>query len=244
MPASETPQHATLKRLALRWAQQQGFRIASTEVAMPHLRLRLDAAACRPAPRASAVSTIAGATAIFECKQGRADFLHDSRCAERIGCRLRVLHEQLALYEASMRVHFPSLRESDALFPEFDGFRFEAAGFAPYDHLAAQIRRLSGQLHGQTKFANLLPWRAAHLHYVAAEERVARLHALPGGWGLLVRCGAELELRAPAIWQEIPEENARQLLLRIAMSGTRAVHRELERSDEACSPPDPPESAD
>ena len=133
-----------------------------------------------------------------------------------------------------MRVHLPSLRERDALFPEFDGFHFEAAGFEPYDHLTAQIRRLSARLHGQTKLANLLRWRAAHLHYVVAEEGVARPHELPAGWGLLVRRDALLELRTPAVWQEIRDESAVQLLLRIAMSSTRAVHRGLE-SDAASS---------
>jgi len=233
MPSFETPQHAVLKRRALAWALEQGFRIAGTEVALPHLRMRLDVAACRPAKRGSAHASgtgTGGATAIFECKQARADFLRDSRCARLIGSRLRVLREQLALYEASMRVHLPSLRRNDALFPEFDGFRYKAAGFAPYDHLTAQIRRLSARLHGETKFTNLLRWRAAHLHYVVAENGVARAHELPPGWGLLVRIGGELSLRVPAVWQDIPEENAMHLLLRVAMSSTRAVHRELERS--------------
>lgn len=230
MPAFETPQHAALKRLALQWAQQQGFHIAGTEVPLPHLRVRLDAAACRPAKRNLATCSAAAlvnATAIFECKQERADFLRDSRCAMQISRRLLALHEQLALYEASMRVHLPSLRKGDALFPEFDGFRYEAAGFAPYDYVVAQIRRLSARLHGQTKFANLLRWKAAHLHYVVAEAGVARAHELPAGWGLLVRCGAELELRVCAVWQAIPDENAMRFLLRTAMSSTRAVHREL-----------------
>jgi len=214
MPAFETPQHAVLKRLALHWAQQRGFHIAGTEVALPHLRVRLDAAACRPTKHGGATPPSAspvGATAIFECKQNRADFLRDSRCAEQIGRRLRVLHEQLALYQASMPVHLPSLREGDALFPEFDG---------------------------ETKFANLLRWRAAHLHYVVAEHGVARPHELPAGWGLLVRCTAELELRVPAVWQAIPEENATRFLLRTAMSSTRAVHRELARPRETVTAPE------
>lgn len=126
-----------------------------------------------------------------------------------------------------MRVHFPSLRLSDALFPEFDGFRFEGAGFAPYDHLSRQIRRLSMRLHEQTKFANLLRWRAAHLHYVVAEEGVAQAHELPAGWGLLVRNGEEIELHEPAVWQEIPEAHVLDFLLRIAASNTRAVQRLL-----------------
>lgn len=127
-----------------------------------------------------------------------------------------------------MRVHLPSLHHGEALFPEFDGFRYAAAGFAPYDRITAQIGRLSARLHQQTKFVNLLRWHAAHLHYVVAEQGVAQLHELPAGWGLLIRKDDDLEIASPAIWQEIPEPSAFQLLIRIAMSGTRALNRELE----------------
>jgi hypothetical protein len=154
-------------------------------------------------------------------------FLRDSRCAEQIGVRLRKLHEQRCIYEASMRLHLPTLRQGDSLFPEFDGFRFEAAGFEPYDKITTEIRRLSARLHQQTKFADLLRWRAANLHYLVAEEGVAHPHELPAGWGLLLRRGEELELITPATWQEISEESALQLLYRAAMSGTRVTNREL-----------------
>src|SRR5687768_11705337 len=114
MPSAETSQHLALKRLSLVWAQRQGFRIAGTEVSLPQLRVRLDAAAFRPAKdpgraRSAVGESGLGSTAIFECKQTRADFLRDSRCGEQIRRRLRVLHERRALYEESMRQHFPSL---------------------------------------------------------------------------------------------------------------------------------------
>lgn len=229
MLLSETLAHAALKRLAVAWAQQRGFRVVAAEVSLPHLGMRLDVAACRPEkplPNRGAAQGV-GPTAIFECKQQRADFLRDSRCAELIRRRLSALHEQRQLYEESMRIHLPSLHHGEALFPEFDGFRYAAAGFAPYDRITAQIARLSARLHQQTKFVNLLRWRAAHLHYVVAEEGVAHLHELPAGWGLLLRKDDHLEIIAPAIWQEIPEHHAFQLLIRIAMSGTRAINRAL-----------------
>ena len=191
--------------------------------------MRLDAAACRlekPIRDRGAAPRI-GATAIFECKQERADFLRDSRSADLLRRRLAALHEQRKLYEESMRLHLPSLHHGEALFPEFDGFRYAAAGFAPYDRITAQIGRLSARLHQQTKFVNLLRWHAAHLHYIVAEQGVAHLHELPAGWGLLIRKDDDLEIVSPAIWQEIPEPSAFQLLIRIAMSGTRAINREL-----------------
>ncbi len=228
MPRAETPQHLALKRLSLVWAQRNGFRIAGAEVSLPQLRVRLDAAAFRPARDSGRAKSVTegslGATAIFECKQTRADFLRDSRCGELIGCRLRALHERRALYENSMRQHFPSLRCGDALFPEFEGFRFDAAGFEPYDRITAEIRQLSCRLHEHTKFASLLRWRAANLH-VVAEPNIAAEHELPAGWGLLIRCGEELEVAAPAVWQEIDADACLRLVLRIAISGTRATHR-------------------
>jgi hypothetical protein len=162
---------------------------------------------------------------IFECKQQRADFLRDSRCTAKLDARLRHLHEQRSLYESSMQVHLPSLRNGDTLFPEFDGYRYEAAGFEPYESISAEIRRLTNRLHRETKFANLLRWRAANLFYVVAEEGVAYPHELPAGWGLLLRSDCDLVLAAPAVWQEIPQENGLQLLLKLAMSGTRATNR-------------------
>lgn len=126
-----------------------------------------------------------------------------------------------------MRRHWPTLREGETLFPEFDSYRYGQAQWEPYDQLRAEITSLSQQLHAQTKFAKLFRWRAANLHYVVVEEGVAEPHELPDGWGLLVRSDESLNLVTKPVWQDAPESNRWNLLLRIALSGTRAVHASL-----------------
>ncbi len=229
---NESERHRALKRLALEWAQCHGYRIAAAEVSAPTLGARLDVAAYRPPPTKHAGKTRdatvnVGTTVIFECKQGRGDFLKDSRCAERLAARLARLHELRALYEESMRLHLPSLRHADTLFAEFDSFRFEDAGFEPYDRIMRELRVLSSRLHGQTKFAKLIRWRAANLHYVVAEEGVAKPHELPAGWGLMLRRDCGFEVAVEPTWQEASETARMALLVRIAMAGTRAVNLHL-----------------
>jgi hypothetical protein len=237
MSASESDRHRELKRLALAWAQTHAYRIAAVEVSVPNLRARLDVAAYRPPftvkdkrrgdPERERPGVQVGTTVIFECKQSRADFFKDSRCAMQLSARLAKLHERRALYEESMRLHMPSLRNADTLFAEFDTCRFEAAGFEPYDKIVKELRTLSARLHQQTKFAQLFRWRAANLHYVIAEEEVAKPHELPYGWGLLIRRGDELAVLAEPTWQDATEEARMNLLHRIAMAGARAVNQSL-----------------
>lgn len=230
MPGRESKAHLSLKRLALHWAQRQGYRIAAAEVSVPTLGgVRLDAAAYRPMTgKGSASSQRIGATVVFECKGARGDFLKDSRSAVLLAERLQKLHERRVLYEEGLRNGWPHLRNGEELFPEFDSYRFELVGWEPYEKVLAEIRKLTARLHGQTKFARLLRWKAANLHYVVAEPEVARAHELPAGWGLLVRSEAVLEVAVPAIWQEATDQARWNLLLRIAMCGTRAVNRHLE----------------
>ncbi len=54
-----------------------------------------------------------GPTAIFDCKQSRADFMKDFRCAVEIAARLAKLHERRALFEEAMRPLWPSLRNAE-----------------------------------------------------------------------------------------------------------------------------------
>lgn len=232
MSASETARHCDLKRLTLVWAQLHGYRVAGTEVAVPALGARLDVAAFRPSAsrkrkEPSDGEAGIGTTAIFECKQSRGDFLKDSRCELRLAERLAKLHARRALYEESMRAHWPSLRNGDTLFAEFDSYRFEAVGYEPYDKLVRELRTLSARLHAQTKFAKLIRWRAANVHYVVAEEGVAKAHELPHGWGLLVRAREGLAVAVEPTWQDATEEARMGVLLRIALAGTRAVNRGL-----------------
>jgi len=234
MPANESDRHRELKRLALVWAQLHGYRVAGAEISVPSLGARLDVAAFRPARGGvrkpagdSDGKTGTGTTVIFECKQSRADFLKDSRCARQIAARLEKLHERRARYEETMRPLWPSLRNGDTLFPEFDSYRFEAAGYEPYDRLTGELRTLSARLHAQTKFAKLIRWRAANLHYVVAEEGIAKPHELPHGWGLLVRTGEALAVAVEPTWQDSTDEARMGIFLRIALAGTRAMNRSL-----------------
>jgi hypothetical protein len=89
MPGGETHLHWNLKRLTLIWAQQQGYSVCGAEVRLPRSGFRADVAAYRPATKdAPAVS------AIFECKQCRADFLKDSHAADPTLRRLRELERR------------------------------------------------------------------------------------------------------------------------------------------------------
>lgn len=223
MPSTETARHRELKRLALIWAQTHGYRIAACEVSVPTFRSRFDVAAYRPGKKADAP----GATVIFECKQSRADFLKDSRCRQQIAARLAKLYERRALYEGFLRARMPSLRNGDALFPEFDSCRFEASGYAPYDKLTQELRTLSGRLHAQTKFSDLYRWQAANVHYVVADEAVAAAHELPYGWGLLIPQGDELRVSVEPTWQDVSDPARLALLQCIALAGTRAVHQAM-----------------
>ena len=47
----ETQAHLELKRLALIWAQANGYQIAAGEVTLPNLRFRIDVGAYKPAVR-------------------------------------------------------------------------------------------------------------------------------------------------------------------------------------------------
>jgi hypothetical protein len=222
MPASETERHRELKRLALTWAQLHGYRIAACEVSAPALGSRLDVAAYRPGRRSAADTTV-----IFECKQSRADFLKDSRCRDQIAARLAKLHERRSLYEEFLHRRVPSLRNGDALFPEFETCRYEKAGYEPYDKLLQELRTLSARLHQQTKFSDLYRWKAANLHYVVAHESIVKPHELPYGWGLLLAETDTLAVAVEPTWQDASEQARFALLQCIAIAGTRAVHREM-----------------
>lgn len=233
MAGNESAAHAELKRLSLIWAQRNGFRVAAPEVSVPSLGAsRLDVAAYRPGSAPGKDGTgrrvqvpALGTTAVFECKSSRADFLKDSRSERYLTSRLEKLCELRSLYESSMQQYFPTLRQGETLFPEFDVYRFEAAGFEPYDKIVAEMESLANRLHRQTKFDKLMRWKAANVHFLVVEENVLKAHELPHGWGLLVRSGDFLELRIKPLWQDASEASRWQLLMRIAFAGMRAVNQ-------------------
>src|SRR5437879_835046 len=103
----ETQAHARLKRLALVWAQREGYSACAMEVTLPRCRYRADLAAYRPNGRQPAV------TAIFECKQALVDLRRDDGCTSTTMRRLQPVHRRREILEGDLRVQYPALRAGD-----------------------------------------------------------------------------------------------------------------------------------
>lgn len=230
---SESPAHKELKRLALVWAQMCGFRIAAMEVSLPDRSARIDVAAYRPgrirkdadlrgegATRARSVAAI-GTTAIFECKAFKGDFRKDAKSLEATLESLETLTKKRERIEKEMGILYPSIRNGDSLFAEFETLNFELPGYERYVEVMEELRKCSAHYHSHTKFARLTKYASANLYYVVAEPGTFRSHELPVGWGALQRKGDGLELISRPIWHEVSDEQRLHFLHRIALTTTR-----------------------
>jgi hypothetical protein len=239
MPGSESAAHLLLKRLALFWAQKQGYHSCAFEVGLPNCRYRADLAAYMPARQRVKVkmddATMAyrlvqcpalGSTAVFECKQARSDFLKDSRSARETLAELRELHERRTELERQLRVHYPSLRVNDSLFQDYQTNDFTGLEHVGYQKVLARMAALQKRLFKATKFDTLVRYRCGNLFYIVAEEGIFQPHEVPLGWGLLVRRADRLELREKPVWQDLDDHERLALLHKIALCGTRALNRE------------------
>ena len=232
--SSESPEHLRLKRLALLWAQASGYPITAIEVGIPEFQMRVDVAAYRPAretelrwdetkqkSRRVSVARL-GITAVFECKASRPDYLRDAASLAKTRDRLEVLSARKQRHEETLKLHYPSIRNGDSLFPEYETLHFERPGDEIYARLLRDLRRLSARLHSHTKFDRLTQWRAASLHFLVAEPDLFRSHEVPADWGVLLRRGDALELVTRPALHTVSESQRLLLLHRIAIAGTRA----------------------
>jgi len=217
----ETARHARLKRLALVWAQAQGFSVCGIEVSLPRCRYRADMAAYRGQRREIA------ATAIFECKQALCDLRRDNCDSELSRRQLEMICKRRQFLETHLRAHYPSLRNSDSLFPEFDLQSFTAIGHRGYARISRQLGTLQNRLYDCTKFEKLIRYRCANLFFLVVPEEIFRDREIPVGWGALVESNGALTLVRKPIWYETTEENRIRLLHRIALAGTRALNHQL-----------------
>ena len=238
----ETAAHLLLKRLALFWAQKQGYHSCAFEVSLPNCRYRADLAAYMPSkgrikvrahdPALPAmthrlmVCHTLGTTAVFECKQSRADFLKDSRSTRETLTELKDLRERRVDLERTLRVHYPSLRVSDSLFQDYQSHDFNDLEHESYKKVLSRIGFLQKRLFNQTKFDTLVRYRCGNLFYVVAEDGIFEPHEIPLHWGLLVRRADRLELREKPVWQNLEDHERLALLHKIASCGTRALNRE------------------
>lgn len=213
MSLGETARHLELKRLALGWARANGFAIAADEVRVPRSGFRADLAACSRGPERR--------TAVFECKQARADLLKDAhaedatrRRLEELGARRRTLEELLA-------VHRPDLRRGEALFPEFDACDFGRLEHRTHRRVLAELAAAQERLRNGTKFSRMFRYRCADFLYLVVEEGIFAESEVPAGWGLLCRREDGLHLARPPVALAPAPEQRLALLENIALAAAR-----------------------
>jgi hypothetical protein len=218
----ETERHARLKRLAFLWAQAQEYSACAMEVNLPKCRYRADVAAYRLAPKRIV------STAVFECKQALCDLRRDNCQSKAARQRLETICQRRQLLEGRLRAHYPSLRNGDSLFPEFDLPDFNVIGHRGYARLLRELRALQNRLFDCTKFDKLLRYRCANLYFIVLPGELFRDSEIPAGWGALVESDGALTLIRKPIWHETSDEDHIRFLHRIAVAGTRVINRKLE----------------
>jgi len=216
----ETAAHQRLKRAALLWAQAQGFTACGTEVTLPRCRYRADVVGYRQ----SATEEV---TAIFECKQTRCDLRRDNCCIPATRSRLETICRRREVLEKHLRIHYPNLRISDSLFPEFDSHDFQAIGHRTYRRVLRELSALQNRLYDCTKFERLARYRSANLFFLVVTTEVFDEAEIPVGWGALVESADSLTLVRKPVWHVVGKQQSITILHRIASAGTRRLNRQL-----------------
>jgi hypothetical protein len=130
--------------------------------------------------------------------------------------------------EKHLRVHYPTLRGGESLFPEFDTHDFAAIEHHSYRRVLAQLAALQKQIRTGTKFECLTRYRSANLFFLVVPDQLFRESEVPVGWGALVETDGALVLRIKPAWHDNSPEKRLRFLQRIAIAGTRHLNRQLE----------------
>ena len=216
---AETDAHLGLKRLALLWAQANGYSACAAEVSLPQCRYRADVAAYRARLREQTV------TAIFECKQALPDLHRDNCETTATREKLRSLRRRREILEKNLRVHYPTLRTGDSLFAEYDSHDFDAIGHRGYRRVLRESAALENRLYGGTKFECLTRYRCANLFFLVLPNELFRETEVPAGWGVLLETDGALGLARKPVWHDNAAQARIRLLQRIAVAGTRQFNR-------------------
>ena len=216
---TETEAHLRLKRLALLWAQANGYSACAAELSLPQCRYRADVAAYRSRVREQTV------TAIFECKQALPDLRRDNCETATTRERLRSLRRRREILEKHLRVHYPTLRTGDSLFAEYDSHDFDAIGHRGYRRVLRESAALENRLYGGTKFECLVRYRCANLFFLVLPNELYLETEVPPGWGVLLEKKGALDLVRKPSWHDNAAQARIRLLQRIAIAGTRQFNR-------------------
>ncbi len=219
---SETAVHLELKRLALLWAQENDYPIAALEVSLPQCRYRADVAAYRPQKNGTL-----GHTAVFECKQSAPDLRRDDRRSPQTLARLESVYRRRQILEKYLRIHYPTLRSGETLFPEWDAHDFHAIEHRGYRRVTRELAALQAQLRDGRKFEKLTRYACANLFFLVLPNELLREPETPLGWGLLVAREGALTLHRKPVWHESSDAARLRVLQKIAAAGTRQINRRL-----------------
>ncbi len=216
----ESAAHLELKRLALVWAQENGYPIAALEVTLPQCRYRADVAAYRPQKNGSL-----GVTSVFECKQSAPDLRRDDCRRSQALARLETVYRRRQLLEKHLRIHYPTLRTGDTLFPEWEAHDFGAIEHRGYQRVTRELAALQRQLRDGRKFEKLARCACANLFFLVVPNDLLREPEAPLGWGLLVEQAGALTLHRKPTWRDSSEAARLHTLQKIAAAGTRLLNR-------------------
>ena len=217
----ETEAHLRLKRHAVLWAQASGYSACAAEVSLPRCRYRADVAAYRP------VNGRIGVTAVFECKQALPDLRRDNCCSSATRQRMQTVQKRRDVLERCLRVHYPTLRTGDSLFPDFDAADFTSLQHRTYTRVMRELAALQNSLTNATKFECLVRYRCANLFYLVLPDEMYRERELPVGWGALLERDGSLFLAKKPLLYETSDHSRVEFLQRIASAGTRQINRQL-----------------
>ena len=211
----ESEMHRRLKEQTFLWAYGRGFRCCAMEVYAPRSGFRVDVAAIRLGRRHDEPLI-----AVFECKQSRADLDRDNRRQSELKAKLKTLQERRDNLERLLAVHYPSLRTSDSLFPEWATFDFSTIDHAAYRQTIQKIACIQRQLFDNTKFDLMIRYKLGNVHYLVTTVGLLQEQEIPLGWGLLELDDAKeiiIEKRSPTRFSGIEMQ---QWLERIAKAAT------------------------
>lgn len=216
----ETDAHRELKRLAFAWARENGLPIAACEVRIPASGYRADIAAC-------SWDAANRTTALFECKQCRADFLRDQADETTVRLQTLELTERMSALRALLAVHRPDLRRGESLFAEYDDYDFRGLKHDGLHGLEKELETLQRKVIQSVKFSRLRRYHAADHLYLVTEQGMMTGNEVPLGWGWLVRNGDALTCSLkPVRLSPTPLQNSRWVEA-IAIAGTRSTAQAL-----------------